>query len=392
MSPRRLRVAFVVQGEGRGHMTQALALGEMLRARGHSVDACVVGSSRRREVPPFFARRIGCPVDAIESPAFVATASGTIRPAATLLRAVRRAGRYGPSLDRIAAALDHSEPDVVVNFYEGLMGAYNLLRVADVPVVAVAHQFMAGLPGYPHQPGQPMQRAAMEAYTRLVGAGATVRLALSFYDAPDAPGVRVVPPLLRRSLFALADRPADGSVLVYLMEPALLTTLAAWSGRNTGVRLHVFTDAEPHDLSPSLRVHGLSGTAFLERMAVARGVVCTAGFESVSEAMWLGRPALMVPVPNHYEQRCNAADAEAAGAGIAASVLDLDPLLDRLDAGPEADPSAFRAWVARAEGRVVGAIEEAAGLPPLLAGDGGDGIGPEAVRLDVARPPRGNER
>lgn len=379
----RLRVLFVVQGEGRGHMTQALALGEMLRARGHAVVGCVVGASRRRDVPDFFRRLVGCPVEAVESPAFVASASGAIRPVATLLRTARRAGRYGPSLDRIQAEIERAEPDVIVNFYEGLMGAYGLLRVCDVPVVAVGHQFMADHPAYPLQPGQPMQRAAMAAYTRLVGAGASVKLALSFYDAPDLPerGVRVVPPLLRRGLFTLADRPPDGSVLVYLMEPALLPPLAAWSERNPGVQLHVFTDAEPHDVSPSLRVHGLSGTAFLERMAVARGVVCTAGFESISETMWLGKPALMVPVPNHYEQRCNAVDAEAVGAGIAATSLDLDPLLARLD-GPEADPAPFRAWVSRAEGRAVGAVEEAAGLPPLGSGDGA--ARPEPVRVEVA--------
>ena len=41
-------------------------------------------------------------------------------------------------------------------------------------------------------------------------------------------------------------------------------------------------------------------------MGRCRGVVCTAGFESVSEAMWLGKPVCMAPTPGHYEQRCNA--------------------------------------------------------------------------------------
>ena len=225
----------------------------------------------------------------------------------------------------------------------------------------------------------------MRAYTRLVGAGAAARLALSFYDAPDAAGVRVVPPLLRRSLFALDGRPSDGSVLVYLMESALAPALVAWSDRNPGVRLHVFTDAPAHRHSPALAFHGLSGRAFLERMSVARGVVCTAGFESVSEAMWLGKPLLMVPTPSHYEQRCNAADAAAVGAGLAAEALDLSPFLAYLDAdppGPRAERTArFRTWVARAEGRAVGAIEAAAGLPPVA----GDGLAdPAAVRVAPA--------
>jgi hypothetical protein len=158
------------------------------------------------------------------------------------------------------------------------------------------------------------------------------------------------------------------------MEPAMAPALAAWSDRNPGVRIHTFAAVEPHDHSPALTFHGLSGTAFLKRMAAARGVVCTAGFETVSEAMWLGTPALLVPTPGHYEQRCNAADAVAAGAGVRAETLDLDPLLDYLDGhrAAQAETTArFRRWVARAEGRVLGAIEEAAGLAPI----GGDGTG-----------------
>ena len=365
---RGLRVLFAVQGEGRGHLTQALALAGMLRRHGHHVVGAVAGTSRWGDVPTFFRHGLGARVDTVESPGFVAGPDGRIRPAATLLRAVARAGRYTTSLNGISTALRLADPDVVVNFYEGLVGLHTLFRVSDVPVVAVGHQFMADAPGYPLLPGQPSQRTAMQAYTALVGAGARTRLALSFYDGPDRDGVRVVPPLLRRQLFGLADLPCDGSILVYLMEPALAPQLAAWSDRHPGVRIHAFSRMTAHAHSPALTFHDLCGTTFLQRMAVARGVVCTAGFETVSEAMWLGVPALMVPTPGHYEQRCNAVDAVASGAGVRSDTLDLDPLMDRLD-GPRPDPAPFRAWVARAEARVVGAIEEAAGIP-AVAGDG----------------------
>ena len=141
----------------------------------------------------------------------------------------------------------------------------------------------------------------------------------------------VTPPLLRDSLMTLAGREKRDEILVYLMEPRLAPELAAWSDRRPGVRLHAFAPVEPHRHSPALTFHGLSGRAFLERMAVARGVVCTAGFETVSEAMWLGTPAFMVPTPGHYEQRCNAADAAAVGAGLVGESLDLDPFLEYLD-------------------------------------------------------------
>jgi UDP:flavonoid glycosyltransferase YjiC (YdhE family) len=44
---------FVVQGEGRGHLTQALALQDILHNAGHKVVAVLVGKSYRK-IPDFF--------------------------------------------------------------------------------------------------------------------------------------------------------------------------------------------------------------------------------------------------------------------------------------------------------------------------------------------------
>ena len=47
----KLRALFIVQGEGRGHMTQALALASMLRRAGHSICKTVVSKGGDSEVP-----------------------------------------------------------------------------------------------------------------------------------------------------------------------------------------------------------------------------------------------------------------------------------------------------------------------------------------------------
>ena len=382
----RLRVLFAVQGEGRGYRTQALALAAMLRRRGHTVVGALVGTDRWGDVPDQFRRGLGAPAEAVESPGAVSGARGQVRPAATLLRALGRGSRISRGLDQITAALDRTEPDVVVNVYQGLMGAHALLRGLDVPTAAVGHPFMAAHPDYPQVPGQPAQRIAARAYTALAGAGAAERLALSLYDTPaaSASAARVTPPLVRDSLFSLADRPRDGSAVVSLTEPRLAPALAAWSDRHPDVRLHAFAPVAARDYSAALTFHGLDGRAFRERVAAARAVVCAADFETVSEAMWLGTPALMVPTPGHYEQRGTAAHAVAAGAGLTSDALDLDLLLDVL-ATPPPDPGPFRQWVARAEGRAVGAIERAAGLAPAS----GDGLAEAAdVQVDVSVPSR----
>jgi uncharacterized protein (TIGR00661 family) len=72
----------------------------------------------------------------------------------------------------------------------------------------------------------------------------------------------------------------------------------------------------------NLSFHRVNDRSFLEDMAACKGLICTAGFESVCEAMYLGKPVMMIPVAGQYEQACNALDAEASGAGIASENFD----------------------------------------------------------------------
>ncbi|HMM18606.1 MAG TPA: glycosyltransferase, partial [Petrimonas sp.] len=48
-----MKFLFTVQGEGRGHFTQSLALASMLRKHGHEVVAVLVGKDDSRQIPRF---------------------------------------------------------------------------------------------------------------------------------------------------------------------------------------------------------------------------------------------------------------------------------------------------------------------------------------------------
>lgn len=55
----------------------------------------------------------------------------------------------------------------------------------------------------------------------------------------------------------------------------------------------------------------------LHYLANSKAYATTGGFESVCEAMYMGKPVLMVPA--HVEQECNAFEAMNQGAGIVAN-------------------------------------------------------------------------
>ena len=70
-----MKILFVIQGEGRGHLMQALSLRQKLEKEGHQVVGALVGKSPARHLPDFFTRRIGVPVYPFESPNFLPAAA-----------------------------------------------------------------------------------------------------------------------------------------------------------------------------------------------------------------------------------------------------------------------------------------------------------------------------
>lgn len=358
-----LRCLFVVQGEGRGHLTQAMALRRMLRSAGHRVEEVVVGKSQGQAVPAFFREAFEASVTHVESPGFVSDgADRSVRPWATLLREVKRTPTFWRSLKALEATLDRHEPDVVVNFFEPLMGLYAVSHGFSRPVVAVAHQYMFFHPAYRFPDGHRVQRGAVRAFARLTSLGATRRLALSLYPAPDRPqdNLTVCPPLLRADLFRQPQGRSEPFFLVYILNSGYAEEVIRWHERHPEVRLHCFWDrpdaAPVESYDETLTFHQLDDEKFLSLMARCRGFVSTAGFESIAEAMYLQTPVQAVPVEGHYEQLCNAVDAVRAGAGVRSFQFDIDRLQGVLSQYSEEDTH-FRTWVRRARRRFVREIE-----------------------------------
>lgn len=88
-------------------------------------------------------------------------------------------------------------------------------------------------------------------------------------------------------------------------------------------------------------------------MANCRAYASTAGFESICEAMYLGKPVLMVPA--HIEQDCNAYDAMIAGAGIIGDSFELESLLRF--AGKYIPNCDFIYWARSCERRIILELE-----------------------------------
>src|ERR1017187_4512912 len=75
MKVTKKRVLFTVQGEGRGHLTQAITVQNLLSEAGYEICAVLVGTSSARKIPDFFYEQIKAPVTRFASPNFTTDAT-----------------------------------------------------------------------------------------------------------------------------------------------------------------------------------------------------------------------------------------------------------------------------------------------------------------------------
>ncbi len=339
-------------------MTQALAVQQSLSRLGHRIVGVVAGRNSTRALPEFFTEAFAVPIVELPSPGFVFRNNRSLNLSVSIWRGIRNLPTYRESIRQLRRVVDATEPHLILNFFEPLTGLMHLVDSPRIPTVAVAHQYMIEHPEYVRPWGSGPSRLGIRFFSALVARGSW-KLALSLYPAADLPRQRLVvgPPLLRREIHGLTPQ-AGSYYLVYLLNHGYRREIEVWHEAHPEVALHCFYDRpgapEEEQVSPTLTFHRLSGEKFLKMMAGCRAAASTAGFESVCEAGYLGKPMLLVPVEGHIEQRLNAIDAERAGCGIADTRFNLDRLVALK---PRLPSQRFRNWVGRADevlGRVIG--------------------------------------
>ena len=347
------RFIFTVQGEGRGHLTQAISLTQIAREAGHEVVGYAVGSVQGRKIPPFFAQFIGdTPLIQYESPSINYGKGKSVQLGKTAMQALTKFSTYWKSATQLGDFIDALQPDGIVNFYESITGLYNLKSGTKVPCMSVGHQYLLLSEHFETIPTKAVDRFLLNINTKITAIGSRKLLGLSFRTMPNDPkrNIITVPPLLRQEVKSI--QPQSGERwLAYLTHYRLADEIMAWSAQNPEVKLDCFWDnptrKTTYHYSDSLTFHPIDAEKYLTKMTHCAGLISTAGFESVAEAMYLGKPVMMVPVPNHIEQMINAHDGELSGAGVQAKSFDLSVFKDYLPKHVSVQDT-FQHWVTQA--------------------------------------------
>lgn len=325
----------------------------MLVRNGHEVVAMLVGKSNRRELPAFFFDTIEAPVYRFDSPNFLPAANNRKTNIwISIIYNLLKTPQYLRSIWFIHYKIKQLDADVVVNFYEMMIGLTYAFFPPKIPYISVAHQYLFLHPGYKFPDKNKVELLMLKFFTYITCVRSSKLFALSIEQKENVPDRRivVVPPLLRKEILQCQSENGD-YLHGYMLNTNYADEIIAYQKKHPDVQMHFFWDKKDSPaetiVNEHLTFHKLDDKLFIQYMVGCKGYATTAGFESVCEAMYLGKPVLMVPT--HIEQACNAHEASLAGAGVVSDHFNIDALLAYIPLYK--GNTDFHAWAQQSENR-----------------------------------------
>ena len=302
-----MKVLFGVQSEGNGHMTQALCVQEYLKTRNYEIGPAFV-AKKNKGLAKYFTDAF----DTFEYEGFdfVFGKDGKVIIWQTFLKGCIEMPKLIYSFIKICVKIKKEKPDMIVNFYEPLVGL-TAIFFRDIKYISFGHQYAMESSRYPKIDGFLFQKIFLGIINGITSIESKI-VALSYYKF-DSEDMIVCPPILRKESYNTSNK-TENFVLVYLMNEDMVSGLVDNAALHPDLNIECFTKlTRKHQTISNVKLYNLDGQLFQEKMKVCNAVVCSGGFETSAEAILQHKPLLMVPLPNHFEQYANCNDAKIHG-------------------------------------------------------------------------------
>jgi uncharacterized protein (TIGR00661 family) len=310
-----MRILYGVVGEGMGHAMRSRVVLDALAAR-HEIQ--VVVSGRAHE---YLAKRASEVLSVKKIWGYtLAYEDNEIQKWRTVVQNLKGALTGLP--ENIRAYLDVSEkfrPDVVISDFESWSYIFGLRH--ELPIISIDN--MQIINRCSHDPellaGCENDYLLANAVVKSKVPGAFhYHITTFFYPPVRKPNTTLHPPILRPEI--LAARPEPGRhLLVYQTSTSnsALPEILKRCGRECriyGLRRDISSEV----VDGNLRYRPFSETGFIDDLRTSAGVVASAGFTLMGEAVYLHRPMLAAPIQGQFEQVLNARYLEYQGYGLSA--------------------------------------------------------------------------
>ena len=294
-----MKILYAIQGTGNGHVARALDVIPILKKFGN-VDIALSGNQSDIQLPWDIKYRF-------RGAGFIFGTKGGV----DFLKTIRNI----------------SLPDLLLEIFKVPVRDYDLVINDFEPVVAWACKFKAKqCIGVSHQSAVLHENAPRPKIRSVVGK------AILKYYAPTSRnygfhfkslGEGFFNPVIRQDIRRV--QPSEGNhFTVYLpaySDEAIVDFLSEYDEVNWEVFSKHNKEAFTHK---NVKICPVDKTGFVNSMVSSKGVLCNAGFETPSEALFLKKKLCILPMTGQYEQHCNAAMLESMGVPVYSTLSKVD--------------------------------------------------------------------
>lgn len=325
-----MKILYGVVGDGMGHAIRSSVVVEHLLDEGHQVH--LVASAR---AVPYLEQRFG-EITEIWGLSLVMEhniVSKRLTAATNLKNALKG---FPANVRRFFEVETEFMPDVVISDFETWSWVFGKLH--NVPVICLDNIQVINRCEHDEDiiAGAEDDFQIAKSVVKARAPGAAHYLITTFFHPPvRKKRTTLVPPVLRDNI--LEATPSEGEhVLVYQTSE----TFEALPGmlKELGVPAYIYglkRDIDEDERDENLTYRPFSDDQFVADLASCRGVIASAGFTLVTEALHLGKPYLATPVGNQFEQLMNARYVDKLGYGTYYEDLDVDAIRHFLDKMPD---------------------------------------------------------
>jgi uncharacterized protein (TIGR00661 family) len=270
-----------------------------------------------------------------------------VRYRRTIASNLLKAPKAARSLHRLTRLAEEWRIQLVITDFEPL--SCHLGHRKDLPIISIDNQHCLtnAVISYPRRYRR--EAAATKLVARLMTPRADVYLVTSFFTAPvRRANTFLFPPILRQEVLQAQTQEGD-SVLVYVTSPAPELAKLLTNVRSSFIAYgfgHEGRDGNILFKKPSM-------SDFLRDLCNCKAVIANAGFSLLSEALYLAKPYLAIPVQHQFEQVFNAYYLDKMGYGtywdelhkerVESFLFNLAVYKEKLESYPRQDNSALLA-------------------------------------------------
>ena len=303
-----MKILYGIQGTGNGHVTRSTLIIDKLQQRGASVDVLFSGCTPDKIYEQHIIRRASFFNGFTFSfRAGAVCVADTIRQLSML--------RFAKDVRSVNAGAF----DLIITDFEPITAL--AAKIHGVPSIGIGHQyaFLYDIPMADHG----FWPLILMRY--FASAGISVGLHWHHFNQP------VIPPVITDN--TRVSEPVDQDLILVYLPFEKRDHIVRLLGNFSGFRFSVYAGDALGEACQTGHIvwNRFSKTGFYRDLARCTGVICNAGFELPSEALFLGKKLLVRPLKGQFEQVSNALALDRLGLGCVMETLDRRAVAKWLD-------------------------------------------------------------